>query len=113
MNYQRYFGIVVTFCFTLVKYFGKHRALGRRNDNPDLKQLGYQTNTLRIQRSVASSDCNWTRTHNQKKNPENHRFSAGFQEKRKSICSNSPNNILTCSTKARCWYSEDVNKNPV
>ena len=25
----------------LEKYFGKHQALGRRNDSPDLKQFGY------------------------------------------------------------------------
>ena len=37
----------------LEEYFRKHRTLGRRNDNPDLKQFGYQSNTLRIQRSVA------------------------------------------------------------
>ena len=33
--------------------FDKHRPLGRRNDNPALKQFVYQPNTLRIQRSVA------------------------------------------------------------
>ena len=27
-----------------------HRALGRRNDDPDLKQFGYQSNTLQILR---------------------------------------------------------------
>ena len=37
----------------LKEYFGKHRAFGRRNDKPHLKQFGYQSNTLRIQRSVA------------------------------------------------------------
>ena len=37
----------------LEEYFGKHRAFGRLNDKPDLKQFGYQPNTLRIQRSVA------------------------------------------------------------
>ena len=36
----------------LEEYFRKHRTLGRRNDNPDLKQFGYQSNTLRIQTSV-------------------------------------------------------------
>ena len=37
----------------LVKeYFGRHRNLGRRNDNPNVYQFGYQANTIRLQRSV-------------------------------------------------------------
>ena len=50
----------------LEEYFGKHRALGRRNDNPDLKQFGYQSNTLRIQKSVAPVTGN-TKGHKQKR----------------------------------------------
>ena len=47
----------------LEEHFGKHRALGRRNDNPDLKQFGYQSNTLRIKRSVAPVTGNTKRGH--------------------------------------------------
>ena len=32
--------------------FGRQRSLGGRNDNPTIHQLGYQANTLRLQRSV-------------------------------------------------------------
>ena len=51
----------------LEEYFGKHRALGRRNDNPDLKQFGYQSNTLRMQRSVAPVTGNTKGGHEQKR----------------------------------------------
>ena len=34
------------------EYFMRQRSLGRRNENPDLYQFGYQANTIRIQRSV-------------------------------------------------------------
>ena len=37
----------------LEEHFGRHRSLGRRNDNPTVKQFGYQSNTIRMQRSVA------------------------------------------------------------
>ena len=37
----------------LEEYFGRHRSMGRRSDNPSLQQFGYQTNTIRIQRSIA------------------------------------------------------------
>ena len=50
----------------LEEYFGKHRALGRRNDNPDLRQFGYQSNTIRIQRSVAPVTGNTKGAHKQK-----------------------------------------------
>ena len=36
----------------LEEYFGRHRSLGRRNDNPTIYQLGYQSNVIRIQRCV-------------------------------------------------------------
>ena len=36
----------------LEKHFGRHCSLGRRNDNPTIHQFGYQSNTLRMQRSV-------------------------------------------------------------
>ena len=35
------------------EFFGRQRSLGRRNDNPTLYQFGYQSNILRMQRSVA------------------------------------------------------------
>ena len=37
----------------LEDYFGKHRSLGRRNDNPDVYQFGCNSNTIRLQRSIA------------------------------------------------------------
>ena len=36
---------------SLEEYFGHQRSLGRRNDNPTLKQFGYNDNTIRIRRS--------------------------------------------------------------
>ena len=36
----------------LEEYYGGHCYLGRRNDNPTVHQFGYQTNTLRMARSV-------------------------------------------------------------
>ena len=53
--------------YCLEEYFGKHRALCRRNDKPDLKQFGYQSNTLRIQRSVAPVTGNTKGGHKQKR----------------------------------------------
>ena len=32
--------------------FGRHRGLGRRNKNPSLFQFGYDSNTIRMQRSI-------------------------------------------------------------
>ena len=32
----------------LAEYFGMHRALGRRNNDPGLKQFGYQSDTSQI-----------------------------------------------------------------
>ena len=40
------------FCQDVVEeYFGRQRALGRRSDNPSLRNFGYNDNTLRIQRA--------------------------------------------------------------
>lgn len=33
--------------------FGKQRQLGRRSDNPDTSQFGYNNNTIRIERSIS------------------------------------------------------------
>ena len=38
--------------------FGLHRSLGGRNDNPTVFQFGYQSNTLRMQRSVVTPTGN-------------------------------------------------------
>ncbi|XP_055955159.1 uncharacterized protein LOC126812587 [Patella vulgata] len=35
------------------EHFGRHRALGRRSDNPTVFEFGYQENKLRLQRSLA------------------------------------------------------------
>ncbi len=37
----------------LEEYFGRQRQLGRRNDNPDVFQFGYNDNTIRVVRSTA------------------------------------------------------------
>ncbi|XP_047124807.1 uncharacterized protein LOC124807192 isoform X3 [Hydra vulgaris] len=51
----------------LEEYFGRHRSLGRRNDNPTLIQLGYQSNAIRMQRSVAPVTGNTIGAHIQKR----------------------------------------------
>ena len=40
------------------EYFGNQRKLGRRCDNPDLAQFGYNDNTIRIQRNVSYTSGN-------------------------------------------------------
>ena len=49
------------------EYFGRHRSLGRRNDNPTMYQFGYNTNTIRIQRSVVPVTGNTRGAHKQKR----------------------------------------------
>ena len=49
------------------EYFGRHRSLGRRNDNPNAYEFGYNCNTLRIQRSVAPVTGNTRGAHKQKR----------------------------------------------
>nr|XP_047143758.1 uncharacterized protein LOC105848490 isoform X1 [Hydra vulgaris] len=51
----------------LEEYFGRQRSLGRRNDNPTLYQFGYQSNTLRLQRSIAPVTGNTKGGHGQKR----------------------------------------------
>ena len=47
------------FCQDVLEgYFGNQRKLGRRNDNPDINEFGYNDNTLRIQRYVSHSSGN-------------------------------------------------------
>lgn len=42
----------------LEEYFGKQRQLGRRSDNPDIHKFGYNSNTIRIQRSISCQSGN-------------------------------------------------------
>lgn len=60
LSHQTFEGLMITryvlterFCQdVLEENFGRHRAIGRRNDNPSLHQFGYDSNGLRIARSV-------------------------------------------------------------
>nr|XP_058957561.1 uncharacterized protein LOC131784759 [Pocillopora verrucosa] len=40
------------------EFFGKQRQLGRRSDNPDISQFGYNSNTIRIERSISRQSGN-------------------------------------------------------
>lgn len=40
------------------EFFGKQRQLGRRSDNPDIRQFGYNGNTIRIERSISCQSGN-------------------------------------------------------
>ena len=51
----------------LEEYFGRHRSIGRRNDNPDLHNFGYNSNTIRMQRSIAPVTGNTRGGHRQKR----------------------------------------------
>ncbi|XP_065649371.1 uncharacterized protein LOC136078177 [Hydra vulgaris] len=42
----------------LEKYFSAQRQIGRHSDNPDAKQFGYNSNAIRIQRSVSLNTGN-------------------------------------------------------
>ena len=42
----------------LEQYFGNQRKIGRRADNPDIQQFGYNDNTIRIQRNVSHTSGN-------------------------------------------------------
>lgn len=51
------FVLTERFCQDQVEeYFGKQHQLGRRNDNPDIHQFGY--NTIRIERSISCQSGN-------------------------------------------------------
>ena len=52
----------------LENYFGNQRSMGRRSDNPDIQQFGYNDNTVRIQRHVSHSSGN-TRGRYDRKRP--------------------------------------------
>ena len=51
----------------LEEYFGRHRSLGTRNDNPTVHQFGYQSNTIRMQRSVVPVTGNTKGAHKKKR----------------------------------------------
>lgn len=40
------------------EYFGKQRQFGRRCDNPDIRTFSYNSNTIRIERSVSCQSGN-------------------------------------------------------
>ena len=44
----------------LEEYFGDQKKLGKRSDNPDIVQFGYNSNTIRIQKQVARTSRNTT-----------------------------------------------------
>lgn len=53
------FVLTERFCQDPVEeYFGKQRQLGRRSDNPDIRQFGYNSNTIRIERSISCQSGN-------------------------------------------------------
>ena len=53
------FVLTERFCGDPVEeYFGKQRQLGRRSDNPDIHQFGYNSSTIRIERSISSHSGN-------------------------------------------------------
>ena len=53
------FVLTERFCQDPVEeYFGKQRQLGRRSDNPDIHQFGYNSNTIRIERSISCQSGN-------------------------------------------------------
>ena len=54
----------------LEEYFGRQWALGRRNDNPSIYKFGYNSNTIRMQRSVVPVTGNTRGAH-----PTKRRFS--------------------------------------
>lgn len=53
------FVLTERFCQDPVEeFFGKQRQLGRRSDNPDIHKFGYNSNTIRIQRSISCQSGN-------------------------------------------------------
>ena len=55
--------------YVLEKHFARHRSLGRRNDNPTIHQFGYQSNRLKMQRSVVPITGNTKGAHKTKRVP--------------------------------------------
>ena len=53
------FVLTERFCQDPVEeYFGSQRKLGRRSDNPDIRTFEYNSNTIRIQRTVSCQSGN-------------------------------------------------------
>lgn len=48
--------------------FGKHRSVGRRNDNPSLHQFGYDSNMIRMARNIMPVTGNTEGAHRNKNN---------------------------------------------
>ena len=46
--------------------FGRHRGMGRRNDNPTLHQFGYDSNTIRMSRNLMPVTGNTEGAHHKK-----------------------------------------------
>ena len=68
----------------LEEYFQKHRFLSKRNDNPDVYQFGYNSNTIRMQRSIAINTGNTSGSYgNKKKRASWSSVNNGFLMKRK------------------------------
>ena len=52
---------------SLEEYFSKHRSIGHRNDNQDLYHFGYNSNTIRMHRSIAPVTGNTRRGYKHKR----------------------------------------------
>ena len=55
----------------LEEHFGDQRKIGRRSDNPDMFTLGYNENTIRIQKDVSVTSGNTRGRYNKKRAWEN------------------------------------------
>ena len=51
----------------VVEYFGRQRSLGRRSDNPNIWQFGFNNNIIHTQRSVAPVTGNTEGRHDKKR----------------------------------------------
>ena len=51
----------------LKQLFGNFRKFGRRNENPDLQQIGYHDNTVRIQKRISCDSGNTKGRYNKTK----------------------------------------------
>ena len=58
LSRQTYEGLQIAVHDALEEYFGRHWSIWRRNDNPDLYNFDYNSNNIRMQRSVAPSTGN-------------------------------------------------------
>ena len=64
------FVLTERFCQDVVEeYFGQQRALGKRNDNPNLRQFGYNDNAIRTVRDVTVVMGNTRGAQKQKRKP--------------------------------------------